>query len=59
MSDPAPPGSQETRGHGAARELEEHLRALDTFTPLALGILATAAMKLSAPSSTRSDETPR
>jgi tetrahydromethanopterin S-methyltransferase subunit B len=43
MSDPAPPGSQETRGLLHARELEEHLRALDTFTPLALGILATAS----------------
>jgi hypothetical protein len=43
MSDPAPPGPAETRGLLHARELEEHLRVLDTFTPLALGILAVAS----------------
>lgn len=43
MPEPAPSQAHGTPGLLHAREIEDHLRTLDTFTPLALGILAVAS----------------
>ena len=38
-----PPTNAEARGLQSAREIEGHLKALETFTPMALGVLSVAS----------------